>query len=244
MLREDLSAHDMASLRSALTSPDPLTWVITGDSITHGLVHTQGERCYADHLHELIRGELARARDVVINTGISGHRITDILGDWNRRVAAWAPDVVTLMIGTNDCATGERRPFASPEDFAASLRQFVAQVRAEGAIPALVTPPAVDVRNAPERARIGEFSEAVRLVARESDVILADAYARFAEIGAGAAGACPTDVVATPWRLMSDPFHPNAQGHALLALLLSDALGIHPDPSRTIARLQGIVAGA
>lgn len=229
-----MTAAEASRLHDALASDEPLTWVITGDSITHGLVHTQGERSYPDHLHELIRGDLARTRDIVINSGISGHRITDILEDWDRRVAAWSPDVVTLMIGTNDCATGEGRPFTSPENFATAVGDFVARVRERGAIPVLLTPPTVDVHNAPERVRSSEFADAVRRVASQQAVILADIDARFAEIGAGA----------MPWRLMSDPFHPNAEGHALIALLLSEALELNPEPSRTTRRLEGIVAGA
>ncbi|MGM7670834.1 SGNH/GDSL hydrolase family protein [Microbacterium sp. A93] len=229
-----MTTAEASRLHDALASDAPLTWVITGDSITHGLVHTQGERSYPDHLHELIRGDLARTRDIVINSGISAHRITNILEDWDRRVAAWSPDVVTLMIGTNDCATGEARPFTTPENFTASLGEFVARVRESGGIPVLVTPPSVDAANAPERARIGEFAEAIRAVARESDTILADPYERFAALGSGG----------VPWRLMSDPFHPSAAGHALLALILAETLGIEPEITRTIARLEGIVSGA
>ncbi|MBO8584206.1 SGNH/GDSL hydrolase family protein, partial [Staphylococcus aureus] len=68
---------DLQRLTAALADPAPLNWLITGDSITHGLVHTQGGRSYPEHLHELIRGELARVRDIVINSAISGNRIAD-----------------------------------------------------------------------------------------------------------------------------------------------------------------------
>ena len=230
------AASDLRRLAAALTESAPLNWVITGDSITHGLVHTQGGRSYPEHLHELIRGELERVRDVVLNTAISGNRIVDLLDDWDRRVASWRPDVVTLMIGTNDASDGGPRPVISPTEFAASLREFVARVRTLGAIPVLQTPPAVDVPNAPERARIGEFADAVRQVASTEDVILVDQYARFADIGAGG----------VPWGLMNDPFHPNTVGHAALALELATALGIRPATprARTFPLLEGLVANS
>nr|WP_321182046.1 GDSL-type esterase/lipase family protein [Microbacterium barkeri] len=133
---------DRRRLAAALTDPAPLNWIITGDSITHGLVHTQGGRSYPEHLHELIRGELERVRDIVLNTAISGNRIVDLLDDWDRRVASWRPDVVTLMIGTNDASDGGPRPVISADDYAASLRDFVTRVRGLGAIPVLQTPPA------------------------------------------------------------------------------------------------------
>jgi len=230
------AASDLRRIAAALADPAPLNWIITGDSITHGLVHTQGGRSYPEHLHELIRGERERVRDVVLNTAISGHRIVDILDDWDRRVASWHPDVVTLMIGTNDASDGGPREVITATDYAASLREFVVRVRALGAVPVLQTPPAIDISNAPERARIGEFAAAVREVAASEDVILVDQYARFAELGAGG----------VPWGLMNDPFHPNATGHAALALELADALGIRSEGprARTAALLEGQVASA
>lgn len=228
------AASDLRRLAEALGGAAPLTWVLTGDSITHGLVHTQGERSYPEHLHELVRGELGRTRDVVINSAISGHRLTDILGDFDRRVSSWRPDVVTLMIGTNDLATGPGRATVEPGDFAASLSRFVARVRSLGSIAVLQTPPSIDVPNAPGRERIVEFVDAVRAVAAADDVLLVDQHARFTELGNGG----------VPWGLMGDPFHPNAAGHASLALELATTLGIRPAPSRSLPMLEARVAAA
>ena len=230
------AASDLRRLRDALTGTGPLNWVITGDSITHGLVHTQGGRSYAEHLHELIRGELGRTRDAVINTAISGHRITDILGDWDRRVASWQPDIVTLMIGTNDMATGPGQVTVEPAEFAASLREFVTRARSAGTIVVLQTPPSIDIPNAPGRERIIAFADAVREVATSEDVILVDQHARFTELGNGG----------VPWGMMNDPFHPNAAGHAALALELANALDICPQPGndRVLPLLEARVAAA
>jgi len=219
---------DAAALTRALASDAPLTWVLTGDSITHGLVHTQGGRTYAEHVHEIVRGELGRVHDAVIDTAISGWRIVLLLEDFDRRVATWRPQVVTLMIGTNDCSD----PGVTPADFAASLTEFVGRVRALGAIPVLQTQPAVDVPNAPERGRIADFAQAVRDVAAAEGTILVDQFARFAELGNGG----------VPWGLMNDPFHPNATGHAALALELATVLGLDPVGSRVLPKLRADVA--
>ncbi|MFB4349665.1 SGNH/GDSL hydrolase family protein [Microbacterium sp. CR_7] len=228
------AASDLARLADLLAGAEPLNWVITGDSITHGLVHTQGARNYAEHLHELIRGELERTRDIIVNSAISGHRLPDILGDFERRVSSWHPAVVTLMIGTNDMSTLPGSPHVEPAAFTASLREFVARVRELGAIPVLQTPPSIDTANAPGRERIAEFSDAVRAAASADDVILVDQNARFAELGGGG----------VPWGLMNDPFHPNAAGHAALALGLAEALNIRPAASRTLPLLEAQVAAA
>ncbi|WP_435748674.1 SGNH/GDSL hydrolase family protein [Microbacterium sp. PMB16] len=230
------AASDLRRIADALVGADPLNWVITGDSITHGIVHTHGGRSYAEHLHEIIRGELERTRDILINSAISGHRLTDILGDWDRRITSWNPDIVTLMIGTNDLSTADEATVVSSAEYAASLREFVARVRALGAVPVLQTPPSIDVIHAPERARIDEFADAVREVAASEDVILVDQLARFTELGNGG----------VPWGMMGDAFHPNAAGHAALALELATVLGIRPQPlrSRTLPLLEARVASA
>lgn len=225
---------DLTRLRTLLDEGTPVNWVCTGDSITHGLIHTQGARNYVDHLHELIRGDMSRVQDVIIDTAISGWRIVQLLEDFDRRVAAWHPHVVTLMIGTNDCSDGGVFPVIAPEDFALSLTEFVQRVRALGAIPVLQTPPAVDVPNAPERGRIGAFAQAVREVAATEDTILVDQFARYAELGGGG----------MPWGLMNDPFHPNAAGHEALALELATALGLDPAGSRVLPKLRADVAAA
>ncbi|MDQ0614494.1 acyl-CoA thioesterase-1 [Microbacterium sp. W4I4] len=231
----DQPIADLTRLRTLLDSGTPLNWVLTGDSITHGLVHTQGARNYADHLHELIRGDMARVRDVVVNTAISGWRIVQLLEDFERRVATWRPDVVTLMIGTNDCSTGGVFPVIEPADFAASVTEFVTRVRDLDAIPVLQTQPPVDVRNAPERARIADFAQAVRDVAAAQDTILVDQFTRFADIGRGRVN----DV---PWSLMNDPFHPGAAGHAVLALGIAESLGLGSGAqSRVLAQLRAQV---
>lgn len=223
---------DAAALARALSSDAPLTWVLTGDSITHGLVHTQGGRTYAEHLHEIVRGELGRVHDAVIDTAISGWRIVQLLDDFDRRVATWRPQVVTLMIGTNDCSDEGVFPVITPDEFAASLTEFVRRVRELGAIPVLQTPPAVDVPNAPERGRIAAFAQAVRDVAAAEDAMLVDQFARFAELGNGG----------VPWGLMNDPFHPNATGHQALALEIAETLGLDPIASRVLPKLRADIA--
>ncbi|WP_374977195.1 SGNH/GDSL hydrolase family protein [Microbacterium trichothecenolyticum] len=229
---------DLTRLRTLLDAAEPLTWVLTGDSVTHGLVHTQGSRNYVEHLHELIRGDMVRVKDAVINTAISGWRIVQLLDDFDGRVAAWRPHVVTLMIGTNDCSTGGVLPAIEPAEFAADVTEFVTRVRDLGAIPVLLTQPPIDVANAPERARIAEFAQAVRDVAAQQQTILVDHFARFAELGSAHPGRIA-------WGLLNDPFHPNAAGHALLALGVAEALGLQPSPSRVLPGLHRLVeAGA
>lgn len=219
-----------------------MTWVMTGDSITHGLIHTRGARSYVEHLHELIRGDLGRVQDVVFNTAITGWRMQLILEDFERRVAVWRPDVVTLMIGTNDCTTVWLDPIVEVSEFRASVGEFVSRVRQLGAIPVLQTPPTIDLLRAPDRERIGEFVQAIREVAASEGVMLVDQHAAFA---AFAEGTGPGNE-GHPWGLLDDAFHPNADGHAALALELARGLGLTDgvDASRVVTDLAARVAVA
>jgi len=85
-------------------SPDPITWLMTGDSITRRVLHNLGYRSYTKHLHERVRGELSRFDDVVVNTGASGSTTSDLLVDLDRRVFRFHPNIVTVLLGTNDAA--------------------------------------------------------------------------------------------------------------------------------------------
>src|SRR5690625_1618225 len=220
---------DLETLRSLLENKAPLTWVVTGDSITHGLRHTDGARAYADHLHEIVRGDLARYRDALVNTAISGSRITDILGDFGRRVADWSPQIVTLMIGTNDCAVTDGAPRVEPVEFGHAVGDFVSRVRSLGAVPVLQTPPPVDAANAQTRSRIGDFAQAVRDVAQAQGTILVDHFAQFLSLGGEG----------LPRALVGDPGHPGALGHAALTVELARVLGCENAP--TVHRLRAAV---
>src|SRR6185369_10691115 len=71
----------LAGIKRLLAGKAALTWVFTGDSITHGALHTLGWRSYPEHFAERVRWELKRMRDVVINTGISGDTIPGVSGE-------------------------------------------------------------------------------------------------------------------------------------------------------------------
>lgn len=227
---------DTTTLENLIAGPEPVNWLLTGDSITHGLKHTQGERSYPEHLHELIRGDLARVQDIFVNTAASGWRVTQLLDDFDRRVASWHPDIVTLMIGTNDASTS-KSPVVTVGEFSESVADFTRRVRRLGAIPILQTPPTILAEYAPERSRIVGFAQGIRDVALAEGAILIDHFANWERLGASGQGGAP-------WGLFHDPFHPNAAGHAAIALEIAETLGLRglPDRDRLLPYLRTRVA--
>src|SRR5688572_15296908 len=133
---DDKPAAGLAEIKQLLAGKKALTWVFTGDSITHGALHTLGWRSYPEHFAERVRWELRRKRDVVINTGISGERTGGLLADLDWRALRFKPDVVSVMIGMNDCSAGA----AGRETFRKNLAEMAQKVRDAGAIPLLNTP--------------------------------------------------------------------------------------------------------
>src|ERR1700722_15514537 len=126
------AADPFAPIKAVLKRKDPAVWVFTGDSITHGALHTLGWRSYPEHFAERVRWEMRRVRDVDINPGISGDLTDRLLADLDWRVLQFKPAVVSVMEGMNDCS----RP-ANREKFRTNLTAIVDKVRAAGSLPLL-----------------------------------------------------------------------------------------------------------
>lgn len=203
-----------------LEGPAPVTWVFVGDSITHGSTHTNGRRSFVEHFAERTRAELGRVDDVVINTGISGDRTADVLAGFAGRVGRFDPDVVVVLLGTNDSVDGP----GGRAGFADRMAEIVTRVRRLGAIPVLQTPnPADEAAAAPERDDLPAYVDVVRTLARERDVMLVDHHAHWLDAGGGTA----------PSRWLDDPIHPNGPGHLEMARTIFRRLGILDPDSPT-----------
>lgn len=214
------SSEDLERIRELLASKQRYRWVFTGDSITMGAKHTHGNRSYSEVFHERLQWELGRSWDIVINTGMSGHTTRHILEDFDWRVAQFNPSVVSLMIGTNDCAKVDM----SPEIFKANLYLLVSKFRDLGAIPILHTPNPIIIEKAKERKTLPEYIPMIRDVAQEAKVILVDNYAHWNKV----AEQRSQQVVFREW--LNDPLHPNGSGHQEIAREMFRTLEIY-DPN-------------
>ena len=206
---------DLATIKERMANPgDPITWVLTGDSITHGAKHTAGARSYPEHFAERVRFELKRPRDIVVNSGISGDTADGILRDFDWRVGRFKPDVVSINIGMNDCARGA----GDRDEFATRLRELVRRTRAIGAVPLLHTTNTILPEKS--RAELPAFNAVAQKIAKEEGAILVDHWSHWTKQG---------DV--KDW--LNDPLHPNAVGHAEMAKVLFRAIGIFDAKSPT-----------
>jgi len=212
--------NDKEKIALLLKGKTSLIWVFTGDSITHGAKHTHGYRSYPEIFSERIRWELGRVRDLVINTGISGNTSRNILDDFEWRVKQFKPNVVSIMIGTNDCANGR----VTLEDYEKNIISLVEKFRSLGAIPILHTPNPIIEALDPNRESLEEYVKVIKSIAEKEQVILVDNYGRWSEEKETPNGA----KVFKEW--LNDPLHPNGGGHSEIARLMFKSLGIF-DPT-------------
>ncbi|MGH3355666.1 MAG: SGNH/GDSL hydrolase family protein [Nocardioidaceae bacterium] len=212
---------DLRVLSGLLDGRTPATWVFTGDSITQGSTHTHGRRSFTEHFTERVRGELGRASDVVINTGVSGDRTGDVLAGFAGRVLRFDPDAVVVMLGTNDSVAGKE----GRDRFRESLGTIVERIRDSGATPVLQTPNPVDTGGSPRHWDLAGYVDIVRDLARRREVVLVDHYAHWLSVGDGR----------PPGSWLSDPVHPNGRGHLEMARMLFEHLRIL-DPTTPTGR--------
>lgn len=207
-----------------LAGPKPLTWLFTGDSITHGAAHTNGWRSYPEHFAERLRWELRRPRDIVINTGSSGDRLPKMLTDLESRVLRFKPDVVSLKFGMNDCLASA----AGHSPFREALPDVYQKVTAAGALVILHTPNLIYYPADPARQDLLAYVEIIREFAADRKLTLIDHYAHWSK-------------TRTPQHkllaLLADgAIHPNQYGHIVLFHLLLRELGLY-DPQSATGRL-------
>lgn len=138
-VRVDLA--DFGRIATILNSDTPATWVVTGDSITHGALWTNGWRSYVEHFQERVRWELGKPKnsDFVLDTGVSGSTTNDLTAKFAERVAAFSPRVVSVMLGTNDVAT----PGIGVAVYRANLLKLIASIRV---LPGQADPAAADAQ--------------------------------------------------------------------------------------------------
>lgn len=188
----------------------PTTWLFVGDSITQGVLHTHGARSFVEHCAEAIRWEHGRLRDVVVNAGVSGWKVPDVLADFDFRVSRWAADVVVVMLGTNDAKAGPDGVAA----FEAQLSELVARILATGAKLVLQVPP--PLRGEPSgRSAMPAYAAAVRAVAARESLPLVDHDLDWSQN-------LPDGGLDDGW--LADDIHPNAVGHERMARQVLDVL--------------------
>ena len=108
--------YDAMTMEDIFNSTESLTWVITGDSITHNGTWTAGANSYGEWFEQYLYGLEERRNDSVVLTGWGGAQTRDFLetsptaegtnedpGMGVRNfITKYNPDVITIKLGMND----------------------------------------------------------------------------------------------------------------------------------------------
>lgn len=206
-----LFAANLDATRSLLaTGGEPARIVCIGDSITGVYYHTGGLRAYPEMLEIALRKLYPQAQLTVRNAGISGDTTKGALARLDRDVLSHKPHLVTVMFGMNDLVG---TPLA---EFQKNLKEICARCRQAGAEVLLCTQNSVVETPARSGSKLAEFTQAIRDVGIAESVEVADCYAVYESVRS-------KDTV--EWSLLlSDPIHPNMDGHKVFASAIAQAI--------------------
>ncbi len=203
-----------------LRSESPVRWLFYGDSITHGALHTFGGRGFPEIFREHVVYEMGRRQDLVLNSAYSGFTAAELLLDFDFRAAAFRPHAAFVMIGTNDCTR------FTVEEFRANLETLRLRFQEIDCTLVLQTtiPPVVQLN--PQRATVGDFAEALRAFAAEHAIDCIDHWKLWSALP-----------LQERFYLLSDPLHPNGDGHLKIAHDIFRAIGCFT-PDTPVCRMQ------
>ncbi|MGT2827999.1 discoidin domain-containing protein, partial [Streptococcus himalayensis] len=220
-LKEQTLTADQARIRHLVEGEKPLTWLFMGDSITHGALWTKGYDGIAQLFEKYLYTTLGRTADTVVNTAVSGSTVQETLDEIEHRLNHYKPDVVSIMLGTNDAAS------ISAEAYKTKLQTLVDLVKAKNVPIILRTPTPTTM--AGRGPKIPSFVEKMKEVAAENPgTILIDQYTPFNEL-----------LTSYPylWKpaysVITDtfPLHPGPNGHALMTREFIKGVGLWTDDS-------------
>lgn len=197
--------------------------VFIGDSITDA-----GRRDVAPPLGGgyvgIVAGFLAAQypehRLAVVNRGIGGDTVRHLAARWDADAIGPRPDWLAVGIGINDVwrAFGDNTHEAVPlPEYRDTLRSLLTRARDETGCRLIVIEPYMiePDRSDPMRARMDEYGQAAREIARALDAVNVRTQEAFDTVLA----------TTTPDDWATDRVHPNIAGHAVIAHAVLNAVG-------------------
>ena len=161
----------------------------------------------------------------VYNAGINGNNTADLLARIDRDVFCLSPDIVILMIGTNDMLN--TRNILSLQEYENNYRQLVTQLKQKGTLMVMTIPPVYSpyiIKRKPElnfkengpQQRIDSANALIKKLALENKCILLDLHRVLMTCG-GSDEHINSLFQNEANRGVSDGVHPTAIGYRVIA---------------------------
>ena len=210
----------MEKLIARLNASEPGRIVFTGDSITHGVLHTYGARDYTELFSERLRFEMNRPRDIVIKTAISGWTAQHVREDIEWNILQFRPHIVSIMLGMNDAAKGRQ----GLHEFKDNYNSIIDRLDKTDTLIFLNTMNPIRESANQTRGDLPFYAEAVLEIASQRNLPVIDHYSYWQRM-----------LVDDPQRScgwLDDEIHPSASGHGAFARLIFQELKMWgPDES-------------
>ena len=150
---------------------------------------------------------------VVVNTGVAADKSEHLLARYERDCRDYRPDVLTILVGINDCwSRPDYTPAQCTQRYEAHMREILRRVRADlGDIPVVLMEPfalPLDTGWVTIAAKLTPKLQALHRVAEDFGcqvIPLGEIFTRAMLSGL------------TPAELAADAIHPTATGHELIA---------------------------
>ncbi|WP_266202725.1 SGNH/GDSL hydrolase family protein [Pontibacter kalidii] len=172
--------------------------------------------------------ETAVSQHVILNKGVPGNNTRDLLKRIEQDVLAERPDLVILMVGTNDMVNSHK--LVDYQEYRRNYQNIVEQLRGQGAEIIVLAPPPVDAEYLFERhdrslykvdpnTRIETAGEIVKALAAENKVHFIDLNTPFKV--AGSPSREEHSLIINEQNLgKRDGIHPTREGYQMMAKII------------------------
>jgi acyl-CoA thioesterase I len=203
-------AGPLARMARRLAAKQPVTIMALGSSSTAGAGASKPTASYPSRLEIELRTRFPEADIKVINRGVNGEEVADMLARFDKAAANDRPDVVVWQVGTN--AVLRDNPLGPVDSL---LKDGLSRMKALNADVVLIDP-----QFAPKVISKADAGEMVGMIAAEATNRGVDLFPRFAIMREWREhDAIPFEAFLSP-----DQLHMNDWGYACLAKLLGVAM--------------------
>ena len=128
-------ANPLPHLVQKIAAGDPITIVAIGSSSTSGAGASSPDASYPSRLSVELQKHFPKVSFTMLNRGVNGEEIGDMLARFDSSVIAAKPDLVLWQLGTNAVIRGHQ-----VGDHGLQIREGLAKIRAIGADVVLIDP--------------------------------------------------------------------------------------------------------
>jgi acyl-CoA thioesterase I len=203
-------ANPLSRVAQKLASGQPITIVAIGSSSTAGSGASSPAASYPSRLAVELKRHFPGNSITVLNRGVGGEEIADMLKRFDKAVVAVKPDLVLWQLGTNAVIRDHKIT-----DNGASIRNGLRKIRAIGADIVLIDP-----QFAPKVIAKPDAENMVELIAATAKYENVDLFRRYAVMKRWR----DVDHLSFAEFVSRDGLHMNDWSYACIARLLGDAI--------------------